>query len=398
MDVILKMAGRARTRLMLSEYRQHAVYHVAGALAVATIISWIVRPGGFPVFLTYLCAVGAGLISAAVHAAYSRPSIRTAALALDQASGLRERLSTALLVRSATTPAEVAVLEDASRVAASADPGQIPLAPVRRGWWPLVPPLVFVASLALPNFTRAGSLLPKLDAQESAVVPAPIRKEESSGLRRRAFDLEHKAAERNLPEMKDLAQAMRQISEDMRKSEMNQADALTKLSKLEDKVRERRKELAQEAGLQSSMFRKGEGGNASAAADEASRRAEELNKKVEELKAKIDKAKGELGKPGADGKSPEIQAMLAELGKQLEGLEGKDLEGLAKELEKAAAEGDPKELEKLLEAMKGEAQELEGLLEGMDMLADELGELQAMKGRFTGDGKACLFCGRKGEG
>ncbi|HEU4338822.1 MAG TPA: hypothetical protein VFS19_02035, partial [Planctomycetota bacterium] len=84
--------------------------------------------------------------------------------------------------------------------------------------------------------------------------------------------------------------------------------------------------------------------------------------------------------------------------KQFEGLEGKDFEGLGKELEKAAAEGDPKELEKLLEAMDGEVQDLEGLLEGMEMLGDELGELEAMKGRFTGEGKSCLFCGRKGEG
>ena len=32
------------------------------------------------------------------------------------------------------------------------------------------------------------------------------------------------------------------------------------------------------------------------------------------------------------------------------------------------------------------------------LLDGELEALKAMKGRFAGEGKACLFCGRSGEG
>jgi hypothetical protein len=398
MDAVLKMVGRARTRLMLGRFRQLAVYHVAAAVALATLAAWIVRPGGPTIFWMYLGGAGAGLVSAAIHAASSRPSVRTAALALDHASGLRERFATALLVRSGTSPAELAVIEDASRHAGSADPGRIPLGDLRRAWWPAVPPLLFVASLALPSFARDPNLVPSVDPLASIPVPAPIRKEESTGLRRRAFDLERAAGERDIAELKELAQSMRQISEEIRRSELSQSEALAKLSRLEDKARERKKELAEEAGIQGPHMNRSDGGQASAASDQASRRAEELDRKVQEIKAKLEKAKEELAKAGPDGKSPEVLAALAELGRQLEGLESKDAGALGRELEKLAGEGDAEALEKMLESIEGEMENLEGLLEGMDLLDSEIEELQAMKGRFAGEGKACLFCGRKGEG
>jgi hypothetical protein len=401
MEVILRMARRARTRLMLGRFRQLAIDHAAAAFATATVAAWIFRPGAMGVMEMYAVAAAAALVTAAVHARVVRPSLRTAALALDRASRLRERLSTALLVQGSMTPADRAVVEDAMRIAASADPAQIPLGSTRRAGWPLVPPLLFLASLALPAFLPEGGPVPTLDARASIPIPAPLRKEESAGLRRRAFELERAAGERDLPELKDLAQAMREISEELRRSEMTQAEALSKLSRLEDKARERRKELEKEAGLQDPRVRSGEGGNASAAADEAARRAEELDKKAEELKKKLEKAKEELGKAGPEGATPEMRAAIAELARQLEGLEGlggQDLGELGKQLEEAAGEADPKALEEMLKSLEGELGELEGLLEGMGMLEGELEELQAMKGRVTGEGKACLFCGKRGEG
>jgi hypothetical protein len=397
-DVILRMVGRARGRLTFSRFRQLAVYHVAGGAAVATLAAWIDRPGFVPVLGIFAVALVAGLISAAIHARVTRPSIRTAALALDRASGLRERLATALLVGNGTSPAELAVLEDASRIASSADPAQIPLRRVRRAWWPAIPPLIFVASLALPRLTSEAGIGTALIGDPTIPVPAPIRKEESAGLRRRAFDLERAAGERDLPELKELAQAMRQISEDMRRSEMSQAEALSKLSRLEDKAKERKKELSEQAGLRDAMMRNGENGASSAAGEEAARRAEELDRKVQELKSKLEKAKDELAKAGAEGRNAEMQAALMELGRELEDLGAKDMGELGRRLEKLAAEGDAEALAKMLETLDGELEDLEDALDGLEMLEGEIEALQAMKGRFAGAGKECLFCGKSDGG
>ena len=384
---------------MLSRFRQLAVLYAAGGAAAATVAAWIGRPGALVVLAAYGAALGAGLVAAAIHAAIARPSIRTAALALDRASGTRERLATALLVRAGSTPAELAVVEDATRAAASADPSLIPLGRVRRAWWPAVPPLLFVASLALPRFTADARPGAAFDPAAAIDVPAPIRKEESTGLRKRAFDLERVAAERDLPELKELAQAMRQISSEIRRSEMSQAEALSKLSRLEDKAKERKRELANEAGLRDPQaMRRNDDGSPGAASEEAARRAEEMDRKVAELKAKIDELKKELGKPGAEGKSPEIQAKLAELGRQLEGLGAKEMGDLGRALDKAAEEGDAEALAKMMETLDGEMDDLEGMLDGMALLEGELEALKAMKGRFAGEGKACLFCGDKGGG
>lgn len=387
MDVILKKVRRARARLVLSRFRQLFVYYLAGAWAAAAVVSAASRPGFIPLLVGFFAAGVAGILAAAVHALVARPSPRTAALALDRASGLRERLSTAILVRSSASPVDRAVVEDAVRAAPAADPALIPLSRVRRGWWPAIPPLVFVASLAVPGLARVTTGDPAMAAEASISVPAPIRKEASSGLWRRAFHLERRAGERDLPELRDLAQAMRQISEEIRRSEMSQAEALSKLSRLEEKARERRKELSERAGVRDPQMRNMEGGSASAPGDEKSRRAEELDRKMAELKQKLEETKSLLAKGGPEGAAKDLQKALSELGKELEGLGSRELEGLGGELEKLG-EGDkpvdPEALSKLLETMDRELKDFDGLMEGLGLLDGELEALRALKGDFTG--------------
>jgi chromosome segregation ATPase len=269
---------------------------------------------------------------------------------------------------------------------------------VRRAWWPVLPPLVFLASLALPRVAADPARDFPPDALASIPVPAPIRKEESTGLRRRAFDLERAAGERDLPDLKELAQAMRQISEELRRSEMSKSDALSKLSRLEDQVKERKKEFSQEAGLRDSHTRQPDGGATSPAGEEAARRAEEFDRKLQDLKAQLEQARSELAKAGKEGKSLELQAALDKLGRELEGLDAAKMGELGKELEKLAEEGDAEALGKMLESLDGELDDLEGLMDGIELLEGELEALKAMKGRVAGDFKTCFFCGKMGEG
>ena len=386
MDLILKKVGRARARLMLSRFRQLFVYYLAGAWAVAAMVASAARPGFLPFLVGFFAAGVAGSIAAAIHALVTRPSTRTAAFALDRASGLRERLSTALLVRSSGSPVDRAIVEDAVRSAPAADPALIPLSPVRRGWWPVVPPLVFVATLALPGVARDATVNPALAAGGSISVPAPIRKEASSGLWRRAFHLERRAGERDLPELRDLAESMRQISEEIRRSEMSQAEALSKISRLEEKARDRRKELTERAGVRDPQMRNMEGGSASGAGDEKAKRAEEMDRKVGELKQKIEDVKKQLAKGGPEGATRDLQKALGELAKELEGLGSKEMEDLGGRLEKFAEgkEGaDPEALSKLLETMDRELKTFDGLIEGLGMLDGELDALRALKGEFA---------------
>jgi hypothetical protein len=233
-------------------------------------------------------------------------------------------------------------------------------------------------------------------------VPAPIRKEESRRLQMRAFELEKRAREQNVPELKDLAAAMREAAELIRKPEVRQNEALAKISNLEEKARERREELARDAAFSQNFLKKPEAGGDSSDSTQASKKAAELDRKLSELQAKVDAAQKMLtddAKGGADSK--ELKEALMGLADELKGLEGQSFDELERQLQEMGENGAPADresLEKLLESLEGELDELDDTLDEWDLLEDELEMLQALKGKFAGRMGKCPYCDRLGEG
>jgi hypothetical protein len=401
MDELLRRVRAARRRLTAARGAQLAIYYVLAAALVAAALAWVARWTMVPVWPASGAALGAAMLAAMVHAVATRPSMRTAALALDRATGLEERVTTALSLREAASPAAAAVIADAIQAVRAADASRIAMDRPRRAAWLAAPALLLVAGLLLPDLSRTGGAnSAAAAAAETAVVPAPIRKEQRERLNLRAFELEKRAREQKRPELKDLAEAMRDASEELRKPEIKQSEALAKLSRVEEKAKERRDELSKDPKFADNVMKRiDEKDGSGVESAEAAKKAAALDKKLEELQQKLEKAKKAMedaSKQGGDAQK--LKEALKELGKELDDLEGRSFDDIGKKLDEMA-EGagapDEKELEKLLESLDGEMQDLDGLLDEFEALGDELEALGEMKGRFAGK---CPMCGKPGGG
>ena len=400
MDVLLRRVRAARRRLVMGRFAQLAVYYLLAAGACAAGLVWAARWTTVPVLYGSAIAAGAALLVAMAHALATRPSMRTAALALDAATGLEERVTTALSLHEASSPAARAVIDDAIQAVRAADAARIAIDRPRRAAMLAAPAVLIVGGLVLPDLSRKSGAADADVAGSTAVVPAPIRKQESTRLRNRAFELEKRAEERNLPQLKELAQAMRDASEAIRQKDVKSSDALAKISRLEDKAKERRDELAKNPALAENLLRKNEDG-APADSAEAAAKASELDKKLSELEAKVREAQKRLdesGKGGAEAKR--LREALKELADGLEGLGGEKMRDLEKKLEEMAKEGaaDKEALQDLLESLDGELGEMAEALDEWGLLEGEMDALEALKGKLAGKLGKCPFCGKKGEG
>src|SRR5438046_4252527 len=90
-----------------------------GAIAVAIGIvvdrAFHVRPPKYMWFI-YGCA-GAAVVAAFIYAIARRPSSKTAAVAIDEKLGLKEKISTALFMRPSSDPFAAAAVKDAEDTA-----------------------------------------------------------------------------------------------------------------------------------------------------------------------------------------------------------------------------------------------------------------------------------------
>jgi len=401
MDELLRRVRSARRRLTAARAGQLAIYYALAAALLAAALAWVARWTAVPVWPASAAALGTALLAAMVHAVATRPPMRTAALALDRATGLEERVTTALSLSEASSPAAAAVIADAVQAVRAADASRVAMDRPRRAAWLAAPAVLLLAGLLLPDLARTGgSTSAAAAAAETAVVPAPVRKEQRERLNLRAFELEKRAREQKLPELRDLAEAMRDASEELRKPEIKQSEALAKLSRVEEKAKERRDELAKDPKFADNVMKRiDEKDGSGVESAEAAKKAAALDKKLEELQQKLAKAKRAMedsSKQGGDAKK--LKEALKELGKELDDLEGRSFDDLGKKLDdmaEGAEAPDAKELEKLLESLDGELQDLDGLLDEFGALGDELEALGDMKGKFAGK---CPMCGKQGGG
>ena len=95
-----KPIGRVWRRLRLQRFLASTVWCLAGGLAVATVVLGVEKLGQVPIpgesWWPFAIAGGLSLVVAGLIATLTGPDRTEAAVALDRAFGLNERLSTAL--------------------------------------------------------------------------------------------------------------------------------------------------------------------------------------------------------------------------------------------------------------------------------------------------------------
>lgn len=398
-----RQVNRVSQRLFLQTLVNCLVWAWAGALAVA--IFWVlVEPFAFyflkaeaPANLRWIVAGVAGGLGSIVAVALAfvlAPPRLEAALFLDERFGLRERVTTSLMLTpdQYREPIAQALLQDVERKVAGLDVGS--RFPIRLSWSALAVPIlgavfallgafyhIHLSSNADPNDPDGSLAAAAVNLDEIEKEMEKLKKEAEERRRNEPDDEKLKEMQ---AELDKIASKPRDTNEDLRErfGELDklEPDLLKKKKELEDRLDRRREKL-----------------------DRLSKKPKNPEGPAKDLrdalgKGDLDKAKEEferLMKAIENDKltpeeSEQLRKQLEELGEEVDRLtrEVEEEKELLKELEKKG-EIDQETLEREMEELK----KLEQELQDVEELVEELEKLeQAME---KGDGEACKECMKK---
>lgn len=169
MDTIRQVIARAGRRMLVAAWIRHSVVLLSGAIVLAVLARGAQKL--FPVVvidwsLALPIAAGVAVVLGLVIAWARRPDELAIARIVDERSGLRETLSTALSVERDEGAWSKAVVDDAGRkagrvVVRDAAPIEAP----GNSWWPVAACAALLAVWWLPAYDMAG-LLSEREAQE----------------------------------------------------------------------------------------------------------------------------------------------------------------------------------------------------------------------------------------
>lgn len=336
---------RARSRLTLNRYLHCLAWCglvCIGLWALATLASRLsLLP--LPIWPAGAIAAGLALLAAGIWALLARPTPLHAAVTLDAAAGLKERLSTALVLRASNDEFSRAARSDAERVAARL---HVP-AHIR-----LTPPPVWPWSVAS---TAAAVLLAWL-LPTMSIWPQALAEDTGPELRALA-EAEHRAIKADLDQqlrgvqelaegndkLKELAAQLEDLRmpdapprtpEDVRRDALRRIDDVR--NKLDEQARgEDARKLEQVKRLLEELGRRQDPGQSSPLSEALARGDfQEAQKALEQLKAQLHEAAQQAESPEARQKLEEMRRQLDELAKKLQEMQS-DLR-MQKELEHKA--------------------------------------------------------------
>jgi hypothetical protein len=333
-----KPIGRVWRRMRFQRFLSALVWCWAATLAVTAGVLAAEKLARFdlpgPDWAPFAIAAGLGLVAAATVACLGGPTRIDAAVAIDRAFHLNERLSTTLTLPAdlLNTPAGRALLADARRHVADLDVATAfsPALP-RLAWVPLVPAGLALVALFAPELAQMRAVAKPLDRIDKKVVT-----EQSKALGKKIASQRQEMDKTKFPEAEKLLAQIEKASEDLAKAPPAQKDkALVELNKLTDALKDRQKQLGSPEQISRQLQQLKEAANMGPADQFAkdlmkgdfSKAADEIKKLQEKLKA------GNLTE--ADKKA--LKEQLGEMAKQLEKLAG--LEDRKKQLEEARKNG-----------------------------------------------------------
>ena len=319
MDHVRKKSKAARRRMLTSRFISYLPYTLGTLLTVAWVGSLLPKilvidvPERIWLVSWIATAACLGLILNTVMTWLGRPTLEDAASELDRRFGLRERLSSSLLLTHEDRQTELgqALVSDANRRAEVLDvPSKFSWGAQPKMLLPILPLVLAVASYYLPN--RQPSQL----ASNQPQVAANLVKNSTQPLLEQIRKKREQAEKEGLDEAIDMFKKLEGELEKLQKdSKLDPKDALTKLNDIKEQMNERRKELGSAEALKKNLqnMEKFEQGPAEELANALKKgdfqKAEEsLEKLMKDLESgKLDKAEME-----------QLQKQLEQLQKNLQ--------------------------------------------------------------------------------
>jgi len=408
------------------------VWSLAGALALATVALAVERYTGTaipgPTWWPFAAAAGLAVVLSVVLAVVRGPNPTDAAVALDRAFGLNERLSTAITLPEELreTPAGRALIADAIRHVTDLDvAARFGLRLPRRAWVPLVPLILAGAILLGPEWSRQIAAARSPDAAAATATEKKELTKQSSALAQKAAQRRSELDKAKFAEAEKLLAQVEKTANDLAKTPPAKKDqAMVTLNKLTEAIKDRQKQLGSPEQVNrqlqqlQQMANDGPGdqfmkelakGDYAKAAQEMKQLRDKLasgkmtEKEKEALKAQVadmakqleklanlEKRKEQLEAAKKNGglSQEQFDKEMAKLNDQAKKLES--LQKMAAQLDqaqKAMAQGDTK---KAAEALGMSQQKLEQMakdLQEMQSLEGAMADLQNAKNGMSGEGQ-----------
>src|SRR5208282_3167614 len=366
-----KPVARVFRRLRLQRFVSPLLLVLAVALLLVAVVLGVSKalnhalPG--PEWAPFAIAGGLGVLMAALFAIFTGPSRLDAAVAIDHAFHLNERVSTALtlLAELRETSAGHALLADARKKLADLDVTSAfgPKLP-RRAWVVLIPASLAVSMLFVPAWiqrTVQAKTETKVDAKALAKQTEALSKKISS--QRQAIDKD------KFPEAEKLLAQIEKKAEDLAKAPPAQKDRLlVEMNKLTDALKERKKQLG--------------------SPDQVNRQLQQLKEMGQNGPA--DQFSKELAKGDFKKAAEQLKELQQKLEKgEMTQAEKKELEQLAGKLgqaQEALKKGDTKQAAESLGMTQQQLAQMAKQLEEMEALDSAMADVTNAKNGMSEDG------------
>jgi hypothetical protein len=423
-----KPIGRVFRRLRTQRFLAAFVWALAGWLAAATIVlavDKLYQPLPGPDWLPFAIAGGAAFLIALGVAIWSGPSRVDAAVAIDRAFGLNERLSTTLTLPEdmKATPAGRALVSDTVKHVADLDVAdRFGLKLPRRAWVPLIPALIACLFIFAPEWTQ--KIVKARTSTTETKVDREILSKKSGAFEQRIAAMRKDMDKEKFAEADKLLAEVQRVAGDMAKAPPAEKDkALIAFNKMTDAVKDRQRALGspeqQNRQLQQLKEAPGSDGPASefmkdlakgdfekAAKDMKSlqeklaagkmneaekqqlkKQLESMSKQLKQL-ANLDERKKQLDKAKASGglSQQQYDKEMQKLDQQKQNLQ--NLQKLADQLQKAGEQMNKNDLKKAAEQLGMSQKQMEEMAQQMQELQSldsALAELQDAKDGMAGD-------------
>lgn len=367
-----RIIGRVWRRMRIQRFLSALVWCLGAGLLAASIalaldkLPSITIPGDD--WLPFALAAGLAVLLAGLIALVTGPSRLDAAIAIDRAFHLNDRLGTVLALPAdlRETPAGQALMADTRRQLAAIDVRtHFGLKLPRRAWIPLIPGLLAFGLLFVPEWTspkaKAEALAEELSAEEVA--------KQAQALNKRLSETKKKLEQTDALESSKLLAQIEKAAEELAKSPPTQKEkALAEMNKLTDALKERQKQVGDVEQI-SKKLQQLKQMTSEGPADEFARDLAkgDFNKAAQELQRIKDQlAKGQMSDP----QKKQLQDQLGEMKKQLEQLA--NLEERKKQLEEARKSGaiSQEQFDQKMAQLNDQAQDLKKLQQLAEQLAN----------------------------
>ncbi len=440
MSTIQSQVNRARRRILVGLFGRALcvtlfVSLVVATLAIGAAAIWAIETP-FRTWSTYWLAGAsvAGVLAAMGYAIVKLPPPAAVAGELDRRFGLRERVSSVMLLGKdqQSSPFGEALVSDAERRASQlAIADKFALRPNKWGWLPvsIVPVLTLILLFAEPARPTIASSTKSVDSVETEQV-----KTATEQLKRRIQAQRRKAEIEGLDDAEDM---FRKLEADLdkvaEKKNLNRKDAMIAMNDLKKELEKRRDELgspeqvqralAQMKGLESGpadqvakSMEKGDFGKAKELIQDLAKKLKDgklsqeekaqLKKQIEQMQQQMQQAaeqheqkKQDLQKQIDQAKQEGRGDDAAKLQTQLDGLEAQNgqmqkMQQMAESMKKAAEameSGDAQQAGEALEEMSDQLQEMQQEMSEMEELQQAMDSLSQGKNQMR-----CKSCGGLG--